>query len=102
MRKEPNYKTEILVKFAKKFSVFKISIENKNLQVSDRMQKNIVWQNRHFCFTLCKIHAIWRVKCAKQTTSDMTTLVKLAETKLDFQVSIANKTIEKNSERNQS
>ena len=32
----------------------------------------------------------------------MTTLVKLAETKLDFQVSIANKTIEKNSEHNQS
>ena len=32
----------------------------------------------------------------------MTTLVKLAETKLDLQVSIANKTIEKNSERNQS
>ena len=32
----------------------------------------------------------------------MTTLVKLAETKLDFQVSIANKTTEKNSELNQS
>ena len=32
----------------------------------------------------------------------MTTLVKLAETNLDFPVSIANKTIENNSERNQS
>ena len=39
MRKEPTYKTEILVKFAKKISVFKTSIENKNLEVSDRMQK---------------------------------------------------------------
>ena len=68
MRKEPNYKTEILVNFAKKISVFKNSIENKNIEVSDKMQKNIVWQNRDFCFTLCKIHAIWRVKCAKQTT----------------------------------
>ena len=68
MREKPNYKTEILVKLAKKISVFKISIENKNIEVSDKMQKNIVWQNRDFCFTLCKIHAIWRVKCAKQTT----------------------------------
>ena len=31
----------------------------------------------------------------------MTTLVKLTETKLDFQVYIAKKTIEENSERNQ-
>ena len=39
MRKKPKYKTEILVKFAKKISVFKTSIGNKNLEVSDRMKK---------------------------------------------------------------
>ena len=39
VRKEPNYRTEILVKFAKKISVFKTSIENKNFEVSNGKPK---------------------------------------------------------------
>ena len=39
MRKEPTYKIEILVKSAKKNHGFGTSIENKNLEVSDNMQK---------------------------------------------------------------
>ena len=38
-RKEPTYKIEILVKSAKKNHGFGTSIENKNLEVSDNMQK---------------------------------------------------------------
>ena len=38
-RKEPTYKIEILVKSAKKNHGFGISIENKNLEVSDSMHK---------------------------------------------------------------
>ena len=63
--------------------------------------KNIVWWNRDFFVTLWKNHAIERVKCAEWTTWKMTFLVKRAETNLDFQVSIARKTIKKKSERNQ-
>ena len=38
-RKEPTYKIEILVKSAKKNHGFGTSIENKNLELSDNMQK---------------------------------------------------------------
>ena len=55
MRKEPNYRTEILVKFAKNISVFKTSIENKNSKSWTASQKYRVIKQGLFLHTVQKV-----------------------------------------------